>query len=71
MFDIARVSSLSPTRLINSMKHEHSCKIYLYISIYLSISTASPPLGDYVQVSVSAVLVAEMLLKIKSSHKIC
>ena len=40
-------------------------------SIYLSISTASPPLGDYVQVHVSAVLVEEMLLKIKSSHKIC
>ena len=40
-------------------------------SIYLSISTASPPLGDYVQVRVSAVLVEEMLLKIKSSHKIC
>ena len=43
----------------------------LSISIYLSISTASPPLGDYVQVRVSAVLVEEMLLKIKSSHKIC
>ena len=41
------------------------------LSIYLSISTASPPLGDYVQVRVSAVLVEEMLLKIKSSHKIC
>ena len=27
-----------------------------YLSIYLSISTASPPLGDYVQVRVSAVL---------------
>ena len=39
-------------------------------SIYLSISTASPPLGDYVQVRVSAVLVEEMLLKIKSSHEI-
>ena len=39
--------------------------------IYLSISTASPPLKDYVQVRVSAVLVEEMLLKIKSSHKIC
>ena len=39
--------------------------------IDLSISTASPPLGDYVQVRVSAVLVEEMLLKIKSSHKIC
>ena len=38
---------------------------------YLSIYTASPPLGDYVQVRVSAVLVEEMLLKIKSSHKIC
>ena len=39
--------------------------------VNLSISTASPPLGDYVQVRVSAVLVEEMLLKIKSSHKIC
>ena len=29
----------------------------------LSISTASPPLGDYVQVRVSAVLVEEMFLK--------
>ena len=42
-----------------------------FLSIYLSISTASPPLGDYMQVPVSAVLVEEMLLKIKSSHKIC
>ena len=41
------------------------------MSIYLSIYTASPPVGDYVQVRVSAVLVEEMLLKIKSSHKIC
>ena len=39
--------------------------------IYLSISTASSPLGDYVQVRVSGVIVEEMLLKIKSSHKIC
>ena len=42
--------------------------IYVELSqeaIYLSISTASPPLGDYVQVRVSAVLVEEMLLKIK------
>ena len=39
--------------------------------LYLSISTASPPLGDYVQVRVSAVLAEEILLKIKSSHKIC
>ena len=39
--------------------------------IYLSNSTASPPLGDHIQVRVSAVLVEEMLLKIKSSHKIC
>ena len=42
-----------------------------WLYLYLSISTASPPLGDYVQVRVSAVLVEEMLLKIKSSHKIC
>ena len=42
-----------------------------WVGRYLSISTASPPLGDYVQVRVSAVLVEEMLLKIKSSHKIC
>ena len=42
-----------------------------YGLFYLSIYTASPPLGDYVQVRVSAVLVEEMLLKIKSSHKIC
>ena len=48
-------------------------KVQIYLSIYLSLSiyTASPPLGDYVQVRVSAVLVEEMLLKIKSSHKIC
>ena len=39
--------------------------------IYLYISTSSPPLGDYVQVRFSAVLVEEMLLKIKSSHKLC
>ena len=37
--------------------------IFFNLSIYLSISTASPPLGDYVQVRVSAVLVEEMLLK--------
>ena len=41
------------------------------VRLYLSISTASPLLGDYVKVRVSAVLVEEMLLKIKSSHKIC
>ena len=29
-------------------------------NIYLSISTASPPLGDYVQVRVSAVLVEDI-----------
>ena len=40
---------------------------YVDYTIYLSlsISTASPPLGDYVQVRVSAMLVEEMLLKIK------
>ena len=35
--------------------------------INLSISTASPPLGDYVQVCLSGVLMEEMLLKIKKS----
>ena len=39
-----------------------------FLSIYLYCIT---PLGDYMQVRVSAVLVEEMLLKIKSSHKIC
>ena len=44
--------------------------MYIYLSIYLSISTASTPLEDYVQVRVIALLVEEMLLKIKkSSHK--
>ena len=46
-------------------------KLTFFLSIYLSIYTASPPLGDCVQVRVSAVLVEEMLLEIKSSHKIC
>ena len=41
------------------------------VSTYLSISSESPILGDYVQVRVSAVLMVEMLLKIKSYHKIC
>ena len=41
--------------------------MFLTFNIVLSISTASTPLGDYVQVRV----VEEMLLKIKSSHKIC
>ena len=37
----------------------------------MSISTASPPLGDYMQVRIIAELVEEMRLKIKSSHKVC
>ena len=39
--------------------------------VYIFISTASPPLGDYMQMRVSVVLVEKMVLKIKSSHKIC
>ena len=55
----------------NTKSRQEENVIEMYWYFYLSIYTASPPLGDYVQVRISAVLVEEMLLKIKSSHKIC
>ena len=35
MLDKPRILFFSPTRLINSIKHEHSCKI-LYVQLLLS-----------------------------------
>ena len=37
MLDKPRILSLSPTRLINSIKHEHSCKILYLLSLLLSV----------------------------------
>ena len=49
MFDKPRILSLSSTRLINSIKHEHSCK-FLYFSladgtttIYFATSSSDTP----------------------------
>ena len=70
-------------RLMKCIEFKVSCDSFLEKSqddlpegqlqkgVHLSISTASPPLGDYVQVRDSVVLVEEMVLKMKSSHKNC
>ena len=68
-----RVSEISDEKELPCLWSANETTFFLrkLLLVYLSISTASPPLGDYVQVRVSAVLVEEMLLKIKTSHKIC
>ena len=39
MLDKPRYLSISPTRLINSMKHEHSCKILFFYSCQLDLES--------------------------------
>ena len=46
--------------LIHVMRKPTFC-ICMYVCMYVCMSTASPPLGDYVQVRVCALLVEEIL----------